>query len=179
MSTRIILRNYQENIVKKVIESDRKDMIQLPTGSGKTVIAAFLVKRYLKQNKKILFLAHREELLKQAKELFSDKFNISSGIIKAQQQTDLAQNVQIASIQTYHRRLNFNPDVIIVDEAHHSEAKTYQKIITEHSDAKLIGLTATPCLLSSKFQFLSVRLKDRIAEFTILYSSNFNSFRCD
>ena len=151
LESKLQLREYQLNIVSKVLSDTKsKDLIQLPTGGGKTIIAGFLCAEYLKRNKKVLFLAHREELLYQPKEKFLNDFGIEAGIIKAQLKQDLDLDVQIASVQTFHRRLNFCADVIIIDEAHHVEAATYQTIINEYPRAKLIGLTATPYRLSGK-----------------------------
>jgi superfamily II DNA or RNA helicase len=144
------LRKYQLDLSEKVLESNSKDLVQLPTGGGKTIIAGFLSKTYLTEGKKVLFLAHREELLNQPIEKFFTQFGITSSIIKGKEVSDLFIPMQIASIQTFHKRLNFAPDVIIIDEAHHAEASTYQKIIKSFPVAKLIGLTATPYRLSGK-----------------------------
>jgi superfamily II DNA or RNA helicase len=144
------LRKYQSDIIKKTINTTSNDMIQLATGGGKTIIAGYICNTYIKENKKVLFLAHREELITQPKENFFSQFCIDASIIKASKKSDLSLNVQIASVQTFHKRLNFKPNLIIIDEAHHSTASTYQKIIKHYPNARIIGLTATPYRLSGK-----------------------------
>jgi len=145
------LRSYQLEIVDKVLSNPKSaDLIQLATGGGKTVIAGQICNSFLSKGEKVLFLAHREELISQPKEKFFSQFGIDSSIIMAKHESDLEMPMQIASVQTFHRRLNFDPNVIIIDEAHHSEATTYQKIIKTYPNAKLIGLTATPYRLSGK-----------------------------
>lgn len=144
------LRPYQSEITDTVLPSFSKDLIQLPTGGGKTIVAGHLCNTYLNSGKNVLFLAHREELITQPSEKFLLNFGIDSSIIKGNIKSNLLLNMQIGSVQSYHKRLDFNPDVIVIDEAHHSEAKTYQKIIETHKGAKLIGLTATPYRLNGK-----------------------------
>lgn len=145
------LREYQTDIANLVLSNTKsKDMIQLATGGGKTVIAGFLCKHYLSKNKKVIYVAHREELILQPKKKLYSQFGIESSIIKASEKSDLTNPMQIASVQTFYKRLNFDPDVIIIDEAHHSKASTYQMVINNYPNAKLIGLTATPYRLSGK-----------------------------
>jgi len=151
MSSNIQIREYQKYAIDEVLSDNKsKDLVQLATGGGKTIIAGFLSETFLTDDKKVLFLAHREELLNQAQDKLFKQFGITSSIIKGKEESDLSIPMQIASIQTFHRRLNFVPDVIIIDEAHHAEASTYQKIIKSFPNAKMVGLTATPYRLSGK-----------------------------
>lgn len=145
------LRSYQLEIVDKILSNPKSsDLIQLATGGGKTVIAGQICNTFLSKGKKVLFLAHREELISQPKEKLFSQFGIDSSIIMAKHKSDLETPMQIASVQTFNRRLNFEPNVIIIDEAHHSTAATYQRVIKAYPNAKLIGLTATPYRLSGK-----------------------------
>ena len=96
-------------------------------------------------------MAHRRELIFQPQAKLKD-FGVDAGIIMAGVPTDAMRRVQIASVQTLHARsirgknLDLPPaDILIIDEAHHSRARTYQAIIDQYPDAKVIGATATPC----------------------------------
>ena len=99
----------------------------------------------------VLILSHRREITKQTSEKFFAA-GIHHGIIQAGFAPRPLERVQIASIQTLHRRAIADETIplppaklLIIDEAHHCPARTYQKIINEYPDATLLGLTATPC----------------------------------
>ena len=121
-----------------------------PTGSGKTIIAAAVIKAEIGAYKSALVLGHRREIITQtSKKLLSH--GIAHGIIQAGFSPRPLERVQVASIQTLHRRaihaesMPLPPaDLLIVDEAHHCPAETYQKIIGAYPNATLLGLTATP-----------------------------------
>jgi len=142
----IELRPYQDTLVnafdQKVTDGIRRIIIVAPTGSGKTLIASEIIKRGVAAHKNILFVAHRNELLTQARDKLRD-FEVTAGIIKAGRDKDARPwaFVQVAGIQTLHAPA----DILIVDEAHHVRAMTYQKIIEAYPNAIIIGLTATPC----------------------------------
>jgi superfamily II DNA or RNA helicase len=153
----IELRPYQDTIVtafeQKVIDGIRRIIIAAPTGSGKTLIASEIIKRYVTAFKNILCIAHRNELLTQARDKLKD-FGVAAGIIKAGRDSDArpCAPVQVSGIQTLHARavrartMESPPaDVIFIDEAHHVRAMTYQKIIEAYPNAIIVGLTATPC----------------------------------
>jgi DNA repair protein RadD len=100
---------------------------------------------------KVLFLAHRRELVRQAHEKLY-QYGIDAGIIQASFEPRLEQPVQVASIQTLWtrayrgRRMDPPPaDLVVVDEAHRTRARTYTAIIASYSGAVILGLTATPC----------------------------------
>jgi len=150
------LREYQEEalqeIVKALSEGINKQLIVLPTGSGKTILMAALAKYF---NKRTLILAHREELIQQA----FDKFKLywpeaDIGICKAER-AETNHQIVIGSVQSCckPKRLAHLKDsefnIFLIDEAHHATAESYQKIIKElgfHSDKTklLLGVTATP-----------------------------------
>ena len=150
------LYSYQQEALE-VIQAEFKNnvfkqLVVLPTGSGKTFLMAAVAKHF---NKKVLIIAHREELIQQAYKkikLFWRKADI--GICKAKK-NELNHQIVLGSVQTCvsPKRLvqlkKENFEILMIDEAHHSTAKTYQKIINElgfSGDNKklLVGLTATP-----------------------------------
>jgi DNA repair protein RadD len=96
-------------------------------------------------------LAHRREIISQTSDKLSD-IAIPHGIIMAGTQSRPLENVQLAAVQTLHRRAIGSEtmelpraDLLVIDEAHHCPAETYRKIIDAYPDAILLGLTATPC----------------------------------
>src|SRR5262249_11919976 len=101
--------------------------------------------------KNILVLAHRREIISQTSNKLHDQ-QISHGIIQAGFSPRPLERVQIASIQTLHRRaihaetMDLPPaDLLWIDEGHHCPARTYRKIIEQSPNAILRGTTATPC----------------------------------
>ena len=147
-------------------------LVVLPTGGGKTYTAStWLLKNAIDQKKKILWIAHRQMLLDQAAESFqkfaytetiphvsSFSFRIVSGSTSHDRISDIksTDNLLIVSKDSIGRNLNrLDPWLkgekeiyLIVDEAHHSTAKTYRRVIDYVKEkvpaVKLIGLTATP-----------------------------------
>jgi DNA repair protein RadD len=151
----MILRDYQNLLVTAAREKMRYAkavIIQLVTGGGKTPTVCSIIWSAVQRDKYVLFLAHRTELLTQA----SDKlraFGVPHGLIKAGKLGDLRQPVQVASVQTLMRRIDkiaFKPDLIVIDEAHLAEAKTYKDILARFPGAYVIGLSATPGRLDGK-----------------------------
>ncbi|KAK9823347.1 hypothetical protein WJX72_002094 [[Myrmecia] bisecta] len=119
---------------------------------GKSVIFAAVAQQAVEhdQHVNILIIAHRRELIFQARSHLA-RWGIQPGIIMAKQKADTSANVQVASIQTLVRRkLQRAPDLIIIDEAHHSRAKTYAQVIERYSEAQVLGCTATPYRLDGK-----------------------------
>ena len=148
------LRGYQnliyDELVADVRSGTKRPLLVLPTGAGKTVIFSYLAKQCLKKDNNVLILVHRRELVKQA----SDKcslFNIPHGII-ASKFPQTKSNVQVASVQTLVRRkIDFIPDVIIIDEAHHVTINnTWSKVLKNYPNAISVGVTATPERLDGK-----------------------------
>jgi superfamily II DNA or RNA helicase len=149
---------FQEEILEK-LETERnvhgryKNLIVAATGTGKTVISAFDFKNYRKgkSKAKLLYVAHRKEILQQARATFQ-------GILKDNNFGDLwvegiePENYEtvFASVQTLYYRIDnllLSPnfyDFIIIDEVHHIAAASYRPILKHFDPEILIGLTATP-----------------------------------
>jgi len=136
-------------------------MLQMPTGTGKTFLFTSLLKDILchydniSQDLKILIIAHRTELIEQISKSLS-KYGIGHGIIQGSTPQRLSARVQVASIQSvfstrnesYIKNSSFN--FIIIDEAHHSLAKSYKRLFATFPTAKKLGVTATPCRLKKE-----------------------------
>jgi DNA repair protein RadD len=141
------LRPYQLDVVGEIDRHERP-LIVAPTGSGKTIIAAEIVRRSV--NKHILFIAHRRELIRHARNKLAE-FGITAGVILAGEPRSPMLGVQVASIQTLWARCvrgstDLPPaDLVFIDEAHHARARTYRQIVDAYPGAKIVGLTATPC----------------------------------
>jgi superfamily II DNA or RNA helicase len=146
------LYDYQDRMVKavyKLIRSgDKRIMCQLATGGGKSRVIAKICYDALSRKRRVLIIAHREELVKQLLNHISfitSPLNI--GIIKAGYEFHPECMIQIASIQTLQNRWDLIPylfDVIIVDEGHHGVAESYQEVYRRHQDAVILWFTATP-----------------------------------
>jgi superfamily II DNA or RNA helicase len=148
-------------------------LVVMPTGSGKTFTATkWLTEQHVNQGGRVLWLAHRHELLEQAARAFLEagsnatsrdklRMRIVSGRHQRTHQIDPADDIVIASVQSLARRpdvteqlLNDPKLFVVVDEAHHAAAKSYRDLVdkltgrTRSKDAtkffRLLGLTATP-----------------------------------
>ena len=148
------LRDYQQQAIDKLRQSilggARCPVLQLPTGGGKTHIATEIIRSAVAKGKRVLFLAPRRELIYQASGKF-DEHGIIHGIIMAGEAPYAFADVQVASFDTLHaravrsKRINLPPaDVVVVDEAHLSIAKTKADILKAYPSAIIVGLTATP-----------------------------------
>jgi len=151
----MILRGYQEaavNAASDALDQHGNTLVVAPTGAGKTIMLSALVGKRYKKNHNILILQHRDELVSQN----STKFhrvndNMSSSIVNASQK-DWSGDAVFAMVQTLSRENNLSQmphvDMIVVDEAHHTIADTYQRIINAAKSAnegvQIVGFTATP-----------------------------------
>ena len=159
-----MLRDYQIEICESVREAFKKHrsvMMQMPTGTGKTVVLASLVQQYLDkslerrdQHCQVLIVAHRIELTEQMGEHLK-RYGIEYGVIAGGRKTKEAEPVIVASIQTLSSKLSslsslLSPSLIIIDEAHHAVAKTYRQLWDAWPEARFLGLTATPYRLSGE-----------------------------
>ncbi|MBW4565179.1 MAG: DEAD/DEAH box helicase [Mojavia pulchra JT2-VF2] len=142
------LRDYQQDLVSQTFAAwssgIRKVLLQLSTGGGKTIIFAAVASKMTAQSEGVLVVAHRQELIIQAAEKLAAVTKLQPGIIKAgYKPTDSL--IQVASIQTLARRQIYpTAQLVIIDEAHHSSANSYRKLLNAYPNALILGLTATP-----------------------------------
>ena len=151
----IKLRPYQEEARTKIKDEwdkgNKKTLLVLPTGCGKTIVFAMIAADMVKKGKRVLILAHRAELLEQA----ADKIRRSTGLICSVEKAEESCigswfMITVGSVQTLQKekRLSrFNNehfDVIIVDEAHHCISDSYQRVLNYFNNANVLGVTATP-----------------------------------
>lgn len=135
---------------KAIRQGKRRLLLVVPTGGGKTVIAARVTRLGVAKGSKVLLLAHRRELITQAAAKL-ERFGIPHGLIMAGLEHNDVHPVQVASIPTlWHRGILSEKielpqaDIVFIDEAHRSLANTYLKLIEQYPNAVIIGLTATP-----------------------------------
>lgn len=177
----IHLRDYQEESEDRVRAAMRiaaEVLMVLPTGGGKTVIFSDIARKAAERGKRILILAHRDTLIKQASRKLTD-YGVQHGIIMAGFTPSPRRLVQVASVQTLVRRLEqmkkqaagakaaalaagkteaeadaaakaLGFDMIIIDEAHLSAAKSYMDIRAAFPDARILGVTGSPIRLDGK-----------------------------
>jgi len=146
----MILRPYQLRAIERLAELARKHahlLLVIPTGGGKTLTASAIVSSARDQfNARVLFVAHRVELIDQAVRAIG---RADVGVIRADdERTNALMPVQVASIQTLARRGLPPADIIIIDEAHRAAADSYAPLFK--TGATVIGLTATPCRADGK-----------------------------
>ena len=147
----VALRPYQSQLVTEIrgqYQLGRKAVLAvMPTGSGKTTCFAHIAQAASIKGNRVLILVHRAELLDQASRSLSS-MSVQHGLIQAGRAMDLSHTVQVASVQTVARRLHLLPrdffQLLVVDEAHHTTAGTWAKVIAHFAQAKLLGVTATP-----------------------------------
>lgn len=142
-SSPINLRPYQVEAVNAIREKWgewNKELLVLPTGCGKTVVFNTVAHE---QKGNVLILAHRDELIEQARDKYNKMFGVMPGKIKGQE-TDVKQ-ITVGSVQTMSRRDYTGMfQTVIVDEAHHTVSPSYLNVLNQFPDAKVLGVTATP-----------------------------------
>ena len=158
----ISLRDYQRKCLVTILErykaGVRRQLVCLPTGTGKTVIFAQFPS-FFRMKRRMLVLAHRAELLNQARDkLLAANPALKVDIEQAGQTASESSDVVVASVPTVGRRRSrrlagLDPDqfsIVVVDEAHHATAESYRRIV-EHlgllrpdTNKLLVGFTATP-----------------------------------
>jgi superfamily II DNA or RNA helicase len=158
--------SYQQEILDK-LEAERtvrgytRNLVVAATGTGKTVISALDYKRFRKQNPakpcRLLFVAHREEILKQSMYTFRAVLKDANfgemfvGSYKPESIDNLFISIQTFNSQDFTAKTTPEfYDYIIVDEFHHAAAPTYQKLLAYYQPQILLGLTATPERMDGK-----------------------------
>ena len=135
-------------------EGARRALVQVATGVGKTYLAAFDSKNY----ERVLFVAHREEILKQAAESFknvrdSDDYGFFNGDSKCTDKSVIFASVATLGRPDYLNEKYFAPDYftyVVIDEFHHAVNEQYQRIVDYFKPKFLLGLTATPERMDGK-----------------------------
>ncbi len=146
----IQLRDYQSRAVEAVRDAYRNGarapLLVAPTGAGKTVMFSYVASSTAARGNRVLILAHRRELIRQASRKLRET-GVPHGII-APGHTATRDAVQVASVQTLGRRLSDPryeaPDLIVIDEAHHAVAGQWATVCQAYPNARLLGVTATP-----------------------------------
>jgi len=118
--------------------------LQLPTGAGKSRIIRTIVDNHAQGKKVIYIIVHRSSLIKQLSNELKEA-GVQHGIIQSGYPY-VRYRVQVCSIQTLINRMDKipEPEIIVIDEAHHTKSNSYQKIIDKWHSAKILGVTATP-----------------------------------
>ena len=149
----IELRLYQntaiDNLRASIRAKNSRVLLQASTGAGKTIVACEMIRLAIAKQKRVLFIAHRKEIINQSSQKLDD-FEIDHGVIMANHQRVNNHSVQVASIQTLMRRDKPDADLVVIDEAHLSCSSSYKAIVEYYADATIIGLTATPIRLDGK-----------------------------
>ena len=172
--------SYQQEILDK-LDAERKvrgynrNLIVAATGTGKTVISALDYKRFCRQNNdkpcRLLFVAHREEILKQSMYTFRAVLKDANfgemfvGNYKPESIDNLFMSIQTFNSQSFTDKTSPDfYDYIIVDEFHHAAAPTYQKLLSYYNPHILLGLTATPERMDGKsiLQYFNNRIAAEI-----------------
>ncbi|WP_404983911.1 DEAD/DEAH box helicase family protein [Cobetia marina] len=156
-------RKYQQDVIDVALNQynngKTKLLIEMATGLGKTYTTAHLIKRIIQSTPrriKVLFLAHQVEILLQAVTSFKNVLGIGNYSFSAcfsganPEDTDFV----FASFDTLYSQISSLSkkefDLIVVDEAHHTPARTYSDVITTFEPKLLVGLTATPYRADNK-----------------------------
>ncbi|WP_440421091.1 DEAD/DEAH box helicase [Prevotella merdae] len=174
----IQLYEYQKDMLRQIEDAfvtHQSVMVQMPTGTGKTVLLAEQVKseeRRVKnpdgeksekikvKNPCVWIVVHRRELVEQieetlAKQLNSSLFTLHSSLNPLDSSlfpfpSSLIKVFSIQWLSRHYKELDDYPTLIVIDEAHHVVARTYKEVMDAYPEAKKLGLTATPCRLNRK-----------------------------
>ncbi len=143
----------QELEAERIIHNRHRNLIVAATGTGKTIVAALDFRRLQEASTdelSLLFVAHRREILEQAQKTYATVLrNGAFGELMVDGQRPVRGKHVFASIQSLTPRNldNYSPDafdIVVIDEFHHADAPTYQRIIGHFRPTELLGLTATP-----------------------------------
>lgn len=150
---RLSLRPYQVDAVTSIrsaLRTSASVLFVLPTGGGKTVIFTYIADSAQERGNRVLIVAHRREIVDQISRALLGMGVRHGLILPGHTMTD--NPVQVGMVQTVARRLDRMkaPKLIVVDEAHHSVAGQWRKLIDTFPEAKLLGVTATPERLDGK-----------------------------
>lgn len=156
---KIRLYDYQTEMKERIdtaFRSYQSVMVQMPTGTGKTILLAEVVKRekLKEKNTWVWIVVHRRELVEQIRETLNTMLSSPSSTPDTTSPL-LSENsrIKVMSIQwlsRHYQNMAEKPSLIVIDEAHHAVAKTYKKVMDAFPESKKLGLTATPCRLTRR-----------------------------
>ena len=155
----IRLYDYQAEMKERIdtaFRSYQSVMVQMPTGTGKTVLLSEIVKSEERRVKNpwVWIVVHRRELVEQIMKTLDTMLSSPSSTLDTTSPL-LSENsrIKVMSIQwlsKHYQEMKESPSLIVIDEAHHAVAKTYKEVMDTFSEAKKLGLTATPCRLTRR-----------------------------
>lgn len=150
----ITLRPYQQDVIARTRDAMRhyrRVLLQMPTGAGKTAVAAFMTGESARRGHRTWFVCHRQELVAQTSGTF-DAVGIPHSLVTPTAPLEASAAVQVCSVQTLKNRLDRlpAPELIVWDECHHLGAAGWAAIQAAYPSAWHVGLSATPCRLDGK-----------------------------
>lgn len=155
----IRLYDYQAEMKERIdtaFRSYQSVMVQMPTGTGKTVLLSEVVKSEERRMKNpcVWIVVHRRELVEQIREtldtMLSSPSSTSDAITSLLSDNSRIKVMSIQWLSKHYQEMEESPSLIVIDEAHHAVAKTYKEVMDTFSEAKMLGLTATPCRLTRR-----------------------------
>ena len=174
----IRLYDYQAEMKERIeaaFRSYQSVMVQMPTGTGKTVLLSEVVKSEERRVKNpcVWIIVHRRELVEQIKSSLTASLNVECEMLNAThnvkcEMLNVKRGKQLDSsfftlhsslkprvfsiqwLSRHYQEMEESPSLIVIDEAHHAVAKTYKEVMEAYPEAKKLGLTATPCRLTRR-----------------------------
>lgn len=153
MRKEIQLYEYQKDMLRQIEDAfvtHQSVMVQMPTGTGKTVLISEVVKREERRVKNpcVWIVVHRRELVEQIKETLERRLGTS--LDTEREESSVIEVFSIQWLTRHYQELEERPSLIVIDEAHHAVAKTYEEVMNAYPNAKKLGVTATPCRLTRR-----------------------------
>lgn len=144
----MILRDDQLELLHRArlsLQQHKRILLVASTGVGKTVLAMEMIRGAIAKGRRVLFLCHRRELVRQSSRAFW-KSNVPHGLIMAGKAQTANVLANVGVINTVANRMSGlrEPDLIIIDEAHRSVSPSYLALLEQWPNAHVVGLTATP-----------------------------------
>ena len=155
----IRLYDYQREMSERIeaaFRSCQSVMVQMPTGTGKTVLLSEVVKSEERRVKNpwVWIVVHRRELVEQIREtletMLSSPCSTSGTALSLLLDDSRIKVMSIQWLSRHYQEMEEIPSLIVIDEAHHAVAKTYKEVMDAFPEAKKLGLTATPCRLTRR-----------------------------
>lgn len=153
MRKEIQLYEYQKDMLRQIEDAfvtHQSVMVQMPTGTGKTVLISEVVKREERRVKNpcVWIVVHRRELVEQIKETLERRLGTS--LDAEREKSSVIEVFSIQWLTRHYQELEERPSLIVIDEAHHAVAKTYEEVMNAYPNTKKLGVTATPCRLTKR-----------------------------